>query len=97
MLHTKTNLKMIRDINLCIQHIKYIEENRKLFVATKYALNMIPKTSTIKKKLAKLYYTEIKKNKSFQNKTLENENTSPQLGEKCLQIIYLTKGLVATI
>lgn len=61
MLHTKINLKMIRDINLYIQHIIYIKENRKLFVTTKYALNMIPKTSIIKKKLDKLYYIEIKK------------------------------------
>ena len=34
---------------------------RKLFVTTKYVLNMIPKKSMIKKKLDKLYYIEIKK------------------------------------
>lgn len=42
---------MIIDINLSIQYIKYIEENRKIFVITKYVLDMIPKAPTIQKKL----------------------------------------------
>lgn len=48
MLHTKINLKMIRDINLYIQHIIYIKQ--KTICDNKICLNMIPKTSTIKEK-----------------------------------------------